>query len=104
MPTRSFLMNVTQRSFISGTIVSGFIAFGWCLAIVLTFATESKPPGSLFVRAEPWSYYAALGSCVAIGICAAVWSFRQPRPSAVTWGAFSVAVFSLLLVAFLYLR
>lgn len=96
-------MNVAQRSFISGTIVSGFIAFGWYLTIVLAFATESKPPGSLLVRAEPWSYYAVLASCAAMGICVAFWSFRQPRPSAATWVVFCAAVCSLVLLAFLYL-
>jgi len=97
-------MNVAQKSLISGTITSGFVAFGWFLSIVLAFATESKPRSSLLVRAEPWSYYAALGASVAIGICAAIWSFRQSRPNAATWGVFVFAACSLLLVAVLYLR
>jgi hypothetical protein len=97
-------VNVSQRSLISGTIISGFVAFGWFLSIVLTFATESKPHSSLFVRAEPWSYYAALGFFAATGVGAAIWSFRQSRPSAVTWGVFIFAACSLILVAVLYLR
>lgn len=71
-------MNVAQKSLISGTITSGFVAFGWFLSIVLAFATESKPRSSLLVRAEPWSYYAALGASVAIGICAAIGHFASP--------------------------
>ena len=97
-------MNLAQRSLISGTIISGFVAFGWFLTIVLTFATESKPHSSLFVRSEPWTYYAALGSFAAIGICAAIWSFRQSRPSTVTWGVFIFAACSLLLLTVLYLH
>jgi len=97
-------MNTAQRSLVSATIIGGFIAFGWFLSIVLTFATESKPQQSVLVRAEPWSYYSALIACAAAGIFAAIWSFRQPRPGAAMWVVFSFAACSLLLVSFLYLR
>ena len=92
-------MNLTLRFLVSAVILSGLAAFGWMLAIALTFAAESKTHLGFFERPET-----SLFGFAAAGILLAAWAFLQPRPNGIVWTLFGLAVCSLGAAALLLLR
>jgi hypothetical protein len=92
-------MNLVQRSFVSSVILCGFAAFGWLLAIALTFAAESKSSLGFFERPST-----AFTAFAAAGILAAIGSFRRRSPNKAMWFTTGFAACSLIAFVFVHLR